>query len=161
MHIPPDWDIFGALIVSFLIFWFIFGRLFFAPFLKLLGDRERRLREFSERTEQLLREEKAAVEAREAGLAAVRHEALSRREAERRHAEIDAARLITEARAEAKAELDRVRAGIEQDFKAAAGQLEQLAEGLAAELAGRVLGRAVPGGRAAQAANGSRAETSG
>jgi F0F1-type ATP synthase membrane subunit b/b' len=161
MHIPPDWGIFAALIVSFLIFWFIFGRLFFAPFLKLLGDRERRLREFSERTEQLLREEKAALEAREAGLAAVRHEALIRREAERRQAEAEAARLVTGARAEAKAELDQVRAGIEHDFEAAAGQLQQLAESLAAELAGRVLGRVIPNGRSAQAANGGSAETTG
>jgi len=160
MHIPPDWGIFGALIVSFLIFWFIFGRLFFDPFLKLLGDRERRLREFSERTEQLLREEKAAVEAREAGLATVRREALNKREAERRNAEAAAARMIAEARAEAKAELDQVREGIEQDFKAAASQLEQLAETLAAELAGRVLGRTVSNGRAAESVN-PTAETSG
>jgi F-type H+-transporting ATPase subunit b len=153
MHLPPDWGIFGTLIVSFLIFWFIFGRLFFDPFLKLIGDRERRLQEFSERTEQLLREEKAAVEAREAGLAAVRREALNRREAERRHAGVEAARMIAEARAEAKAELDQVRERIEQDFKAAASQLEQLAETLAAELAGRVLGRAVSNGRAAEAVN--------
>ena len=160
MHIPPDWGIFSALIVSFLLFWFIFGRLFFDPFLKLLGDRERRLREFSERTEQLLREEKAAVEAREAGLAAVRHEALNRREAERRNAEAAAARMIAEARAEAKAELDQVREGIEQDFKAAASQLEQLAETLAAELAGRVLGRPVSNGRVAESIK-PIAETSG
>ncbi len=147
MHIPPDGGIFSALIVSVLIFWFIFGRLFFDPFLRLLGDRERRLREFSERTEQLLREEKAAVEAREAGLAAVRREALNRREAERRNAEAQAAHVIAEARAEAKAALDQVREGIERDFEAAASQLEQLAETLAAELAGRVLGRAVSDGR--------------
>jgi F0F1-type ATP synthase membrane subunit b/b' len=146
MHIPPDWGIFGALIVSFLTFWFIFGRLFFAPFLKLLGDRERRLRELNQSTEQLLREEKAAAEAREAGLAAVRHEALSRREAERRHAEAEAARMIADARAAAKAELDDVREGIEQEFKAAASELEQMAETLAAELAGRLLGRAVTNG---------------
>src|SRR5215469_11102015 len=102
MHIPPDWGIFAALIVSFLIFWFIFGRLFFGPFLKLLGDRERRLRELTERTEQLLREEKAAAQAREAGLAAVRREALSRRETERRQAEVKAAGVIAEARGKAK-----------------------------------------------------------
>jgi F0F1-type ATP synthase membrane subunit b/b' len=156
MHIPPDWGIFSALIVSFLIFWFIFGRLFFAPFLKLLGDREHRLRELGERTEQLLRDEKAAIEAREAALAVVRHEALSRRETERRQAEAEAVRLISEARAEAKAELDQLRAGIEQDFEAAAGRLEQLAETLAAELAARVLGRAVANGRAAQVADARR-----
>jgi F0F1-type ATP synthase membrane subunit b/b' len=146
MHIPPDWGIFVALIVSFLIFWFIFGRLFFGPFLDLLSDRERRLRELSERTEQLLREERAAVEAREAGLAEIRHEALTRRDAARRQAEAEASRIIGEARSEAKAELDQMRDRIEQDFKAAAGQLEQLAETLAAELAGRVLGRPVRDG---------------
>jgi F0F1-type ATP synthase membrane subunit b/b' len=151
MHLPPDWGILGTLIVSFLIFWFIFGRLFFRPFLKLLGDRERRLRELTERTEQLLREEKAAAQAREAGLASVRREALSRRETERRQAEVKAAGVIAEARAKAKAELDRVREGIEQEFDAATGQLEQLAQTLAAELAGRILGRAVSDGRAADA----------
>jgi F-type H+-transporting ATPase subunit b len=149
MHIPPDWGIFTALIVSFLIFWFIFGRLFFGPYLRLLGDRERRLRELQERTEQLLRDEKAAVEAREAGLAAVRHEALSRREAERRQAEAEAAHIVAEARAQAKVELDEVREGIEHDFRVAANQLKQLAETLAAELATRVLGRTVTDGRTA------------
>jgi F-type H+-transporting ATPase subunit b len=149
MHIPPDWGIFTALIVSFLIFWFIFGRLFFGPYLRLLGDRERRLRELQERTEQLLRDEKAAVEASEAGLAAVRHEALSRREAERRQAEAEAARIVAEARAQAKVELDEVREGIEHDFRVAANQLKQLAETLAAELATRVLGRTVTDGRTA------------
>jgi F0F1-type ATP synthase membrane subunit b/b' len=149
MHIPPDWSIFAALIVSFLIFWFIFGRLFFGPYLRLLGDRERRLRELHERTDQLLRDGKAAVEAREAGLAGVRHEALSRREAQRRQAEAEAGRVIAEARAQAKAELDQVREEIEQDFRMAAGQLQHLAETLAAELAARVLGRAVTDGGAA------------
>src|SRR5262249_27638326 len=143
MHIPPDWGIFAVLIVSFLIFWFIFGRLFFGPYLRLLGDRERRLRELHERTDQLLRDGKSAVEAREAGLAGVRHEALSRREAQRRQAEAEAGRVIAEARAQAKAELDQVREEIEQDFRMVAGQLQQLAETLAAELAARVLGRAV------------------
>ncbi len=148
MHIPPDWGIFAALIVSFLIFWFIFGRLFFGPFLELLSSRERRLRELSERTEQLLREEKAAVGAREAGLAGVRIEALRRRETERRQAEAEAGRMIAEARAQAKAELDHVRETIEQDFEAAAAQLKQLAGTLGVELAGRVLRRAVSDGTA-------------
>jgi F0F1-type ATP synthase membrane subunit b/b' len=150
MHIPPDWGIFCVLIVSFLIFWFIFGRLFFGPFLQLLSDREHRLREINERTEQLLRGEKAAVAARQSGIAAVRHEALIKREAERRHAEAEASRMIAQARDEAKAEIDQMRDGIEQEFKTAALQLESLAENLAADLAGRVLGRAVANGRNAR-----------
>jgi len=154
MHIPPDWGIFAALVVSFLVFWFIFGRLFFGPFLQLISDRELRLRQLSDRTEQLLREEKAAAEAREAGLASVRNEALSRRQTERRRVEAEAAQMIADARAEAKAELELVREGIEQEFKAAARQLEQLSETLAAELASCVLGRPVSDGRAANATAG-------
>jgi F0F1-type ATP synthase membrane subunit b/b' len=148
MHLPPDWGIFGALIVSFLVFWFIFGRLFFGPFLGLIGDRERRLRELAERTEQLLREERAAVQTREEVLAAARREALVSRETERRRAEAEASRIIAEARAQAKAELDQKREEIELEFRAAAEQLERLAEGLAAELASLVLGRPVVNGRA-------------
>lgn len=87
MHIPPDWGIFFALIVSFLVFWFVFGWLFFSPFLKLLGEREHRLKDLSERTERLLQEERTAAEERERQLAAVRRDAMSRREAERRRAE--------------------------------------------------------------------------
>jgi F0F1-type ATP synthase membrane subunit b/b' len=141
MHIPPDWGVFGVLIVSFLVFWFIFGWLFFDPFLKLLSARERRFKDLSERTERLLKEERAAIEERERQLAAVRREAMERREAERRRAEEDAARLIAEARAVAHNEMEEVRASIENDFKAAENQLRQLAESLAADLAGRVLGR--------------------
>jgi len=48
MHIPPNWGTFFALIVSFLVFWFIFSRLFFQPFLNLLSARERRFKELNE-----------------------------------------------------------------------------------------------------------------
>ena len=143
MHIPPDWGILAALIVSFLNFWFIFGWLFFGPFLKLLGERERRLKDLVDRTERLLQEEKAAVAEREAQLAAVRREALSRRENERRRADEEATHMIEESRAEARAELEQGRAGIEHEFAAAARQLEELADKLAAELASRLLGRPV------------------
>jgi F-type H+-transporting ATPase subunit b len=148
MHIPPDWGIFGALIVSFLVFWFIFGRLFFGPFLQLFGERERRLRELSDRTAELLRAEKAAVEQRESQLAAVRREALAQREDERKRAEAEAARIVETARAEAKAELDRMRDEIKREFAAAQYQLDQMAETLARELAERLLRRPVANGHA-------------
>lgn len=141
MHIPPDWGVFGVLIVSFLVFWFIFGRLFFDPFLKLLGARERRFKDLSERTERLLKEERAAIEERERQLAAVRREAMGRREAQRRQAEEAATKLIADARDEAHHEMEQVRLSIENDFKAAEMQLRQLADSLAIDLAGRLLGR--------------------
>jgi F0F1-type ATP synthase membrane subunit b/b' len=143
MHIPPDWGIFFALIASFLAFWSIFGWLFFRPFLKLIGDREGRLKELSERTERLLRDEKAAIAERERALAAVRREGIARRDSKRRRIDEETAKMIEDARAEARAQLEQVRVGIEQEFEAAARQLEDLARTLAGELAGRVLGRPV------------------
>ncbi len=149
MHIPPDWDVFGILIVSFLAFWVIFGWLFFDPFLKLLGEREGRIKNLNERAERLLAEAKSAIEDRERALAAVRRDALTRREAERRAAESEAAKTLEEARAEARAALEEVRAGIDRDIEAARGDLEQMARQLAIELAGRVLGRPARGAEAA------------
>lgn len=141
MHLPPDWGIFGTLIVSFLVFWFIFGWLFFKPFLQLIADRERRLQDLSSATDRLLREEKVAVQRREHELAEVRRAALSRREQERRAAQEQAAQTIEQARAAARGDLDQVRAGIEAEFAAAGRQLEELAGQLATELASRVLER--------------------
>lgn len=143
MHLPPDWGIFGTLIVSFLVFWFVFGGLFFKPFLQLIADRERRLKDLNAETERLLRDEKAAVERRATELAAVRREALSGREQERRVVQENAAHAIEQARTAARAELDQVRAGIESEFAAAGRQLEELAGRLATELASRVLERPV------------------
>jgi F-type H+-transporting ATPase subunit b len=145
MHIPPDWGIFFTLIVSFLVFWFIFDRLFFGPFLQLLSDRENKLKDLSARAEQLLKEEKAAGQERDRQLAELRREALAVREAERRKAEADAARVIEEAKTEAHSALERVRAGIENELRAGERELEQLSRVLAVELAGRVLGRPVDG----------------
>jgi len=146
MHIPPDWGVFSVLLASFLAFWMVFGWLFFGPFLKLLGEREHRLKDLNDRTEQLLREENAAAMERERQLASVRRDALEKREIERRRAESEAAKMIEEARAEAHGELERVRAGIEQSIEAAQVELQQMARNLAAELAQRVLGRPVKTG---------------
>jgi F-type H+-transporting ATPase subunit b len=143
MHIPPDWGVFTTLLVSFLGFWVIFGAIFFGPFLKLLAERENRLKDLSERTERLVQEEKASVIERERQLAEVRREAAERRERERRQAEAEAAKTIDGAREQARIEIDRIRAGIEQSIEAAQAELEQMARNLAVELAQRVLGRAV------------------
>jgi F-type H+-transporting ATPase subunit b len=146
MHIPPDWGTFFALIVSFLIFWFIFKRLFFAPFLSMLGERERRLRELGERAEFLVKEAKDAERERERQLAQIRREALARRETERRQAEEQAAQMIEAAKAQAHAAMEKASAAIEQQISAAEAQLDALARTLAAEMAERVLGRPVKNG---------------
>jgi F-type H+-transporting ATPase subunit b len=146
MHIPPNWGTFFALIVSFLVFWFIFSRLFFRPFLSLISEREHRLKDLNERTEKLISQALEAGEERERRLSAARHEALARREAERRKVEAEAGALLEAVKADARASLDRARSAIDDELKAAARELEAMGRGLAAELAERVLGRRLNGG---------------
>jgi len=148
MHIPPNWGTFFALIVSFLVFWFIFSRLFFRPFLNLLSERERRFKDLNDRTELLLKQAREAEAEREAQLAEVRKGAIARRETERRKAEADAVQLMEKAKADAREALDQVRAGIETELKAAESELERMGHSLAGELAERVLGRPLNSGAA-------------
>ena len=145
MHIPPNWGTFFALIVSFLVFWFIFSRIFFRPFLSLLSQRERRFRELSERTELLIKQAAAAEEEREQRIEAVRREASASRAEQRREAESEAAKVLEQAKAEARAALDGAHARVDNEMKAARGQLEAMGRTLAAELAERVLGRPLNG----------------
>jgi len=146
LKIPPDWGTFFALIVSFLVFWFIFKRLLFDPFLKLLADRERKLKGLKDRTEQLIREGRVAHERHESEMIAVRREALAEREGERRRAEEEVGHLLEEARLAAKDSIEQVRTEIERELRAAEQQLGKLGDNLAAELAERVLGRPLKGG---------------
>jgi F-type H+-transporting ATPase subunit b len=146
LKIPPDWGTFCLLIVSFLVFWFIFKRLLFDPFLNLLAERERKLKGLKERAEQLIREGREAHERHEREIATVRREALAEREGERRRAEEEVGRLIEEARVASKDSIEQVRAEIEKELRAAEQQLGNLGENLAAELAERVLGRPLKSG---------------
>ena len=148
MHIPPNWGTFFTLIVSFLVFWFIFSRLFFRPFLNLLSERERRFKELNDRTEGLIKNARAADEEREARLDAVRQSAIAKRESERRKAETEAAQMMEAAKAEAREALEQAQAKIETELKAAERELEQIGHNLANELAERVLGRPLNGGAA-------------
>jgi F0F1-type ATP synthase membrane subunit b/b' len=144
MHIPPNWGTFGILIVSFLVFWFIFSRIFFRPFLDLLSQRERRMKDLGERTEQLIKQAKAAEDEREQRILAVRREASATRDARRREAE-------EAAKTEARTTLERANAHIEEELKAAERQLDEMGRSLAAELAERVLGRPLNGSQSGRA----------
>ncbi len=146
LKIPPDWGTFCALIVSFLVFWFIFKRLLFSPFLKLLAERERRLKALRERAERLLHQGEAADKERARQLTVLRHELLTQRETGRQRVEEEVGQMLEGIHLAAKDSVERVRAEIERELQAAEQQLGSLGENLAAELAERVLGRALKGG---------------
>ncbi|MFZ0658692.1 MAG: ATP synthase F0 subunit B [Candidatus Binataceae bacterium] len=143
MHIPPNWGTFFVLIVSFLVFWFIFSRLFFRPFLALLAAREERFQSLSDRTEQLIREARTDDDEREKRIAEIRREAIAMRESHRRTAEAEAAQMLDAAKAEAHAVLEAARTKLESELKESEQQLEAMSHNLGAELAVRILGRPV------------------
>jgi F-type H+-transporting ATPase subunit b len=146
LKIPPDWGTFCALIVSFLVFWFIFKRLLFDPFLTLLAERELKLKALSERAERLIHEGKAADDERTRQLSVLRRELLAERELERRRVEEEIGQMMEEARLAAKHSVEQVRVEIERELRAAEQQLGTLGENLATELAERVLGRSLKSG---------------
>jgi len=146
LKIPPDWGTFCALIVSFLVFWFIFKRLLFDPFLRLLAERELKLKTLSERAERLIHEGKADDEERARQLSALRRELLAERETERHRVEEEIGRIMEEVRLATKHSVEQVRVEIERELHAAEQQLGTLGENLATELAERVLGRSLKDG---------------
>jgi F0F1-type ATP synthase membrane subunit b/b' len=147
MHIPPNWGTFFILIVSFLVFWFIFSRLFFRPFLDLLAKREGRFKDLNDRTEKLIKEAREADAIREQRLNEARRNALERRDTERRAAEAEAAKKMDAARNESHDLLERARKKIDEELVSAERELGRMGESLAAELAERVLGRPLNGQR--------------
>ena len=153
MHIPPNWGTFFTLIVSFLVFWFIFSRIFFRPFLDLMSQREQRFKDLGEHTEQLIQQARAAAAEHERRILAVRREEAASREAQRREAESAAAKVLDAAKADARATLDRAHARIEQELQAAERQLDEMGRSLAGELAQRVLGRPLNGSQGGRASN--------
>jgi len=153
MHIPPNWGTFFTLMVSFLVFWFIFSRIFFRPFLDLMSQREHRFKELGDRTEQLIKQAQAADEARELRILGVRREEGAKRESQRRQAEAEASKILEAAKADARATLESAHARIEEELKNAERQLDEMGRSLAAELAERVLGRPLNGSQGGRASN--------
>jgi len=103
------------------------------------------MKDLGERTEQLIKQAKAAEEEREQRLLTVRREASAMRDAQRRQAEAEASKVLEAAKAEARTTLERANAHIEEELRAAEQQLDEMGRNLAAELAQRVLGRPLNG----------------
>ena len=139
MHIPPEWGNFFALVVSFLIFWFIFGRLFFKPYLRLIERREGHLRQLEESAQRLRREEEAALEARRQALAQLERELTARREEARRQAELEAVSTVEQARSAARASLEATARQISSELEGAKAELEQAGQALGRELVDRLV----------------------
>jgi F-type H+-transporting ATPase subunit b len=141
LNIPPNWGTFFVLIVSFLVFWFIFKRILFEPFLALLSARDDRQRELRENAERARNQARAAEEKYRHELAQAYRASAAEREKARQAAEQEAAALVEQAREAARQTIEKAQAEADQKLKLAFQQVEELSAGLALELAQRLLGR--------------------
>jgi F0F1-type ATP synthase membrane subunit b/b' len=141
LNIPPNWGTFFALIVSFLVFWFIFKRLLFGPFLALLSAREQRMRELKDDAQRVLNDAKAAEERYRRELAQVHRASAAEREQARRVAEQELAGAVEQAREAARRTIEQAQAEVEGKLQLAYQHLEELSRALARELAEKLLGR--------------------
>jgi F-type H+-transporting ATPase subunit b len=137
-------EIDATVLVTFVLVWIlviILTRVFFKPIRKVMDERETRLRGDMNAAQASMDEAARQLREVEAGLKAARLEA----EETRDHFELDAlkekSRLIAEAGASAKAEIDNARADFEAEIARLKEELRAEAAPLAAKIEEKILGR--------------------
>jgi len=137
-------EIDATVLVTFILVWIlviILTRVFFKPIRKVMDERETRLRGDMNAAQASMDEAARQLREVEAGLKAARLEA----EETRDHFELDAlkekSRLIAEAGASAKAEIDNARADFEAEIARLKEELRAEAAPLAAKIEEKILGR--------------------
>lgn len=139
---PPDYT-FVIQIVSFLLLWAALKRLTFDPMLRVLDQRDERTRGSQQEAEQLRLSAQSAAQEYESSLRQVRHSALQESESERKRAAEEQQRLLNAARAEADAELAKLRADLVAQVAQAQTTLAVEAHAIAALMAERATGRSL------------------
>jgi F-type H+-transporting ATPase subunit b len=137
-------EIDATVLVTFILVWIlviILTRVFFKPIRKVMDERETRMRGDMNAAQASMDEAARQLREVEAGLKAARLEA----EETRDHFELDAlkekSRLIAEAGASAKAEIDNARADFEAEIARLKEELRAEAAPLAAKIEEKILGR--------------------
>jgi len=139
---PPDYT-FVIQIISFLLLWAALKRLTFDPMLRVLEQRDERTRGSQQEAEQLRLGAQTAAQEYESSLRQVRHSVLRESEIERKRAEEEQQRLLNAARAEADAELARLRSDLASQVAQAEKSLAVEAQAIAALMAERATGRSL------------------
>lgn len=135
----------ASLLVIMGIFWItylILRSFFFRPLERIVDEREGEIEGARQLHEAALAETTASVEAERARLAQARVEAAARRDALRREAEEQRQRLLAEARAAAREQVEGAQAEIARDVETGRGTLAERARALADQMTERLLRRA-------------------
>ena len=137
---------FGDLIILVLIFTALVypvNTLIFKPIFRVLDERKEKIAGTRRRADRLFAEAGAVLERYEQSVREVRQDAEQERKQTLVRARADGAAKTAEARGEAEREVARAREEVAAALDDARGTLRAQSEGLASEIAARVLGRAL------------------
>lgn len=123
----------------------VLNRLLFQPILNTFDERARRVEEAQSRARLLEAETARRVASYQEQLQAARAAGAQMQETMRKSAATESENLVRRAREEAGDMLGELRERIAREYREASASLQQEAETLAREVAGRVLGRPVSG----------------
>lgn len=135
----------ASLLVVMAIFWVVYAILrwsFFAPVSRLLDEREHTVRTAGERFEAAATRLENGLATQRGRLVEARRELAKRREEIRREAEAAKAAVLDEARRAARADLDRMAAGLDAEVATEKTALAARVDTIANEMVRKLLGRA-------------------
>jgi F-type H+-transporting ATPase subunit b len=130
-------------IASFLLFWFLLNKILFRPFLELLAERERRTEGFKAQAASLAEEVERLRAAYESGIAKAREEGDRAKAAILADGRLAREHLLAQARDEAGKILQQARDEIQGELQRGKAFAAREAEGIARQMAEKILGRRV------------------
>jgi F-type H+-transporting ATPase subunit b len=141
IQIQPDLTLAPILFVLFLVLILLVNRVLLRPLLAVIDEREERIAGSRSRAEQVTREAEEVLAGYESAVRAAQGVAERQRLGALEEARREQAAAAAAARRDAEEHMGLARAEVAAAVEDARGQLRREAEGLARELAGRVLGR--------------------
>ncbi len=137
----PEWDLLLLLLAVVALLIVPVNKLLFDPIFRVLEERDQKIAGTRKRAETIAAEADASLQRYEQAIAEVRVEAESTRRSALDDARSAHAQRTAAARAEAESEVGRAREALAAELTTARASLRSQSEGLAREIASRVLGR--------------------
>ncbi|MBW2241013.1 MAG: ATP synthase F0 subunit B [Deltaproteobacteria bacterium] len=143
LSIFPELNELLILLALFGVLIFPSNKLVFEPLIEVLDERGRRIQGARDRAQEIESEADRVFGEYEVAITAARKLAEQDRRGRMEDARREQSRVTAEARGDAEAEMQRARAGVAEALGQAREELRSQSEGLAREVAGRVLGRSL------------------
>jgi F-type H+-transporting ATPase subunit b len=142
MAIIPDWTLILQ-IINFLALVFILNAVCYKPIRNILIERQKKIQGFEQDIDGLNQEATDSDQSFQTKIGEAKVKGFQQQEALKESAEEEEKKLIEEIHQTAQADLDAVRAQIAKDAESARASLQTQAQAFSAQIAEKILGRAV------------------